>query len=70
MPHHQEERKAGIRSECVCCLICWTLLLHHKCTKLSEISLGKTLSKFKTELLISGSNMLTSQSLCFEANLF
>lgn len=54
--------------------LCGNLLLHYTCTKPSEISLGKKkiliVFKSQTELLLSGSDVLTSESLSFEASLF
>ena len=53
---------------------CGNLSLHYTCTKPSEISLGKKkilfFFKSQTELLLSGSDVLTSESLSFEASLF
>lgn len=55
--------------------LCGNLSLHYTCTKPSEISLGKKKKiliffKSQTELLLSGSDVLTSESLSFEASLF
>ena len=56
-------------------LLCGNLSLHYRCTKPSEISLGKKKKiliflKSQTELLLSRSDVLASESLSFEASLF
>lgn len=55
-------------------LLCGNLSLHYRCTKPSENSLGKKkiliFLKSQTELLLSRSDVLASESLSFEASLF
>lgn len=63
----------GIWNRSTGCSLCWTLSQYYKYTKSSEISQGKmSLCKSKNGWLgwVSGSDMMTSQSLCFETNLF